>query len=168
MCCPEQLARVGFSATDTRDFELARGLWYYALDGEHSFSRYHHFTRYNLIAMAYVWANDFPPELCGDGDEIRTFVMAFIDAWFAYLADGSNPDKDAYEAQEKFLAMWKDSELDLFTIRDDRVVLRRVKNLVKKLHKQPLPSSLKAIADVDADKIVYLRQEGKISDKEYV
>jgi hypothetical protein len=51
-------------------------MWYYGLDDEHSFSRFHPQTRYNLLTMAYVWALDFPEDLCGSGEEIKILIRA--------------------------------------------------------------------------------------------
>ncbi|KAF1848871.1 uncharacterized protein K460DRAFT_278256, partial [Cucurbitaria berberidis CBS 394.84] len=161
-----EMARIGFNATRTQDPQLMRGLWYFALDYEHSFSRYYELTRWNLIAMAYVWALDFPPELCGPDEEVHEFVLAYIGAWFAYMNDTGDHKKTSFEAQEKFIALWEGSDLDLFTIRDIKT-RRGVHNLVKKLYAQPLPPSLRKVVNVAAKDIIYLRQEGQISDIDY-
>lgn len=91
------MARTHFDTTATDDRQLIRAIWHYAIDEEHSFSRHYRLTRYNLIAMAYVWSLDFPPELCGVDGEVRKFISAFIEAWFAQLQDvGDSVDQDEF------------------------------------------------------------------------
>ena len=65
--------------------------------------------------------------------------------------------------QDEFINLWMESELDLFTIRDNQTK-RGIEAAVDKLHKQPLPPSLKQVIDFEAKDILYLRQQGRISE----
>ena len=158
-----QLCLTGFDATTTQDINLVRGLWFYALDPEHSFSRYYRMVRYNLVGMAYMWSLDFPADMCGPGDEVRDFVNAFIAAWFDSLRDTS----DDCASQDKFIHMWMQSELDLLIVRDVKTI-RGLDNAISKLTRQSLPPSLRKVVDFEAKEIPFMREKGKISQDEYV
>ncbi|KAI4907183.1 hypothetical protein J4E90_009685 [Alternaria incomplexa] len=156
------LALTSFDVTSTQDPHLIRGLWFYALDPEHSFAQYYKMTRYNLVGMAYVWSLDFPADLCGPGDEVREFVHGFIDAWFGSLRDTS----DDCASQEKFIHMWMNSGLDLFIVRDKHTI-QGLDNAISKLTRQSLPPSLRKVVEFEAKEIPFMREEGKISQDEY-
>ncbi|KAF1939491.1 hypothetical protein EJ02DRAFT_436342 [Clathrospora elynae] len=155
------LAVIKFNATSTDDSDLIREIWYYLLDGKHAFFCHHRFTRYNLIAMAYIWCLELPLELCGPGDKECEFVWTFIDAWFAYLQYASE-----FEAQEKFISMWQDSMLNLFCTRD-KTELREMNSAVKKLMSQSLFPSLNRVVDMEAKDIIHMREDGRISEEGY-
>ena len=120
-------------------------------------------TRYNLVGMAYVWSLDIPADLCGPGDEVREFVHGFIDAWFGSLRDTS----DDCASQEKFIHMWMNSGLDLFIVLDKRTI-QGLDNAISKLTRQSLPPSLRKVVEFEAKEIPFMREEGKISQDEYV
>lgn len=63
--------------------------------------------------MSYLWALDFPIDICGTGDEIRDFVIAYINGWLGFMDDGGDFWKTSFEHREKFIKMWRESDLDL-------------------------------------------------------
>lgn len=75
-------------------------MWYYGLDGQHSFSRHHRITHHNLVPMAYAIANNFLTNICSP--ETRQFVLAFVDALMSDLADTGDLKTPSFKAQEKF------------------------------------------------------------------
>ncbi|KAI2482552.1 hypothetical protein Ptr902_04868 [Pyrenophora tritici-repentis] len=160
-----EMARQGFVAKQTdQDMNIARGIWFYGLDPEHSFSRHHTVTRYNLIAMAWVMANDFPPDVCTP--ETQQFILAFVRAWLSACDDRvSLKDRD-FRAQERFLELWKEEDsFDFLQFSPSEE--KRAKKLVKKVAKQPFPPELETKMTILPPKCIPgLCRRGIISDDE--
>ncbi|CAA9962627.1 hypothetical protein PTMSG1_06001 [Pyrenophora teres f. maculata] len=160
--CYIQMARQGFVAKQNdQDMDSSRGIWFYGLDPEHSFSCYHRVTRFNLIAMAWVMANDFPPGVCSP--ETQRFILTFVRAWLSASDDRvSLKDRD-FRAQERFLELWKeDDSVDLLRFSQNEE--RMAHKLVKKVANQSLPPELQKKIKLLPKWILAMCRHGNISD----
>ncbi|EFQ90265.1 hypothetical protein P3342_002333 [Pyrenophora teres f. teres] len=167
LVCPRGLAadvmaRQGFVAKQNdQDMDSSRGIWFYGLDPEHSFSCYHRVTPFNLIAMAWVMANDFPPGVYSP--ETQRFILIFVRAWLSASDDRvSLKDRD-FRAQERFLELWKeDDSFDLLRFSQNEE--RMAHKLVKKVANQSLPPELQKKIKLLPKWILAMCRHGNISD----
>jgi hypothetical protein len=150
---------------DDQDMKISRAIWYYGLDFEHSFSRYHESIRWNLVAMAILMVNNFPSEYCPAADTKR-FVLAYFEAWLSTLVVSGTLKQRSFRAQENFIKIWKEGELDLIHFK--RAEHKKITNRMGEMKVQSLPPALLAKIDRSPEEIVTMRRDGRISDEEFM
>lgn len=143
--------------------KLSRGIWLYDLDPLHSFSRYYEAIRWNLVVMGLLMVNNFPSGYCAP--DVQRFVPSFMDAQLSSMVNTGKLAQQSFKAQEDFIKLWKEGELDLIEFtRGDAV---RTKKLIKKLEIQSLPPALQIKIGDSPDHIVEMRRTGTITDDEF-
>jgi len=150
----------------TQHLTVARLIWYYGLDSQHNFARLFASTRYNIMLMAYAWACDFPEELCSPASSARLFIMGYLTAWIESLMDGPDVAENTFEARNKFIALWRDSEWDMITFRPAQ---RQVfgKHLKKALAK-PEPKEILHQIEEDPTALIERVRSGEISSEDFM
>lgn len=142
---------------------ISRGIWYYDLDDQHGFSCRLLTVRYNLIAMAWVMANNFPSDVCLPG--ASRFVNAFVEAWVSDLDDTGSLKTRSFELQEQLLKLWKEDAFDLLQFnRSQEMAARRA---IKKIARYSLPPELKQKIEHTPERILTMRRDGDISGPEF-
>ncbi|KAI8930903.1 hypothetical protein NX059_011918 [Plenodomus lindquistii] len=159
------LAAHNFAAiqdSEVQDDQLTSLIWHYGLDEQHSFNRYFASTRYNIIMMAYVWACKFDTQYCDPG--AKKMIGAFMKAWLSTL-EAINENRNDFTAQENFIQIWKDSEYDLITFTDAQI--RVIRRLLGELKERSLPSHVSEKVFENAEKMLHVRREGRISEEDW-
>ena len=135
-------------------------IWFYSLDQHHS-SRYFRQVRFNIIMIAYHWANNFN-ELDRD---VAYFLHCFIIAWMDYAMDPMRAKNNNFLLQEQFIGMWKASNYDV--IHFTNAQLTTVAKSPADLRKRELSPKLKArLCDGIVD-LMNDRRQGRMSDEDW-
>ncbi|KAF1948276.1 hypothetical protein CC80DRAFT_511495 [Byssothecium circinans] len=137
----EQIAHRSFTATpslNTYDRIINRIMWYYGVDYNHSFNRFHEQVRYNILTMAFVWASDFEEQYCKPGAE--DFVKKFVVAWLEGLVDSRHRETNDFTARDSFLDTWTSGSFDLITFNTNQI--NKMKAITRQLHELPFDNKL--------------------------
>ncbi|KAF3036763.1 hypothetical protein E8E11_004201 [Didymella keratinophila] len=157
-----EIASFNFAACqDDQHTDITRMIWFYGLDQNRSFSRYFRQVRFNIIMIAYHWANNFD-ELDPD---VAYFLHCFIIAWMDYAMDPMRAKNNDFLLQEQFIEMWEASNYDL--IHFTNAQLTTVAKLLDDLRRRELNPKLKSrlydgIVDLMND-----RRQGRMSDEDW-
>jgi hypothetical protein len=88
------------------DMDINEAIFYWQMDGTHSFSRYHKQVSHNIIVACIIrvipnWADFVTPEA-------HQFCSALVDAWMEAATH-----QGGFERQEAFLELWATGPYDL-------------------------------------------------------
>jgi hypothetical protein len=134
-------------------------IWLYGIDQYHSLASYHENTRFNILAMAYAWAANYPAELCDEA--AVTMAQSYIDGWMSFMGNQYGPK--SFACQEAFIKLWRSSEYDLMRFTEGERT-RIQKSIILTRDRSFPPELLETVEDKIGD-IIRMRREGNISDE---
>ncbi|KAJ4318297.1 hypothetical protein N0V94_004504 [Neodidymelliopsis sp. IMI 364377] len=116
----DHYASTPLKAEQGQDADITRAIWFYRLDRVRQFQRYHDAVRWNVaIYAALLTASTLTPIAHSPKKDTAVTLTPsrtrFIHFYLAAVLEHHN-SASCFTAREAFIALWRESRLELFTI----------------------------------------------------